>query len=350
MDKIKVLIVDDSAVVRDILSRELAKCSDIEIVGTAMDPYIARDKIVALTPDVIILDIEMPRMDGLTFLGKLMQHHPMPVIILSSLTPAGCEMAIRAFELGATEVMHKPELDVSYKLNEMIILLTDKIKAAAATRYRFTSGAKKQEKKEKTVLEMSSLIKTTDKVIAIGASTGGTEAIREVLPMLPASFPGIVIAQHMPEHFTASFANSLGRQCQMEVKEAADGDTVRPGLVLIARGNYHMLFRRSGARYYVEVKQGPLVCRQRPSVEVLFDSVAKYAGKNAIGVILTGMGNDGAHGLLHMREAGAYTIAQNEETCVVYGMPQEAVKLNAAEKILPLDEISRELVRKISVG
>lgn len=347
--KIKVLIADDSSVVREILSSELSKDPALEIVGTAVDPYVARDKIVMLNPDVLILDVEMPRMDGLTFLGKLMSYYPMPVIILSSLTPAGCEMALKAYELGAMEVMHKPELDVSYKLNEMIILLTDKIKAVYQTKYRFARKKKLEEIKHTKVYQMSSLIKTTDKVVAIGASTGGTEAIRAILPLLPPGFPGVVITQHMPENFTKSFADSLNKICQIEVKEAENNDTVRPGLALIARGNYHMVFKRSGARYYVELKQGPLVCRQRPSVEVLFDSVAKYAGNNAIGVILTGMGNDGATGMLHMKEAGVYTIAQDEESCVVFGMPNEAIKAGGVDKILPLDQIAGELVKKISV-
>ena len=346
---IKVLIVDDSSVVRNILATELAKDKDIEIVGTAIDPYIARDKIVQLNPDVLTLDVEMPRMDGITFLEKLMHYHPMPVIILSSLTPAGCEVALKALELGAIEVMEKPKLDVQQKLNEMITILTDKIKAAYSARYRYILKKEKTAEIERKPLEMSSMLKTTDVVVAIGASTGGTEALRALIPRLPPTFPGVVITQHMPEKFTQSFANSLDQASKMDVKEAADGDTIRPGLVLIARGNYHMLFRRSGARYYVELKQGPLVCRQRPSVEVLFDSVAKYAGRNAIGVILTGMGNDGAVGMLHMKEAGAYTIAQDEASCVVYGMPKEAVKMNSVAKVLPLDDIPEELVKRVTM-
>jgi len=246
--------------------------------------------------------------------------------------------------------MEKPALDVSHKLNEMIILLTDKIKAAAQTKYRFMTRDKQEKKKPRQLTPSTAMIKTTDKVVAIGASTGGTEAIRSIIPVLPPSFPGIVITQHMPEQFTKSFADSLSKQSQMEVREARDGDTVRPGLVLIAKGNYHMLLRRSGARYYVEVKQGPLVCRQRPSVEVLFDSVAKFAGKNALGVILTGMGNDGATGMLHMKEAGAVTIAQDEASCVVFGMPKEAIKSGGAQKILPLDDIAGELIRLVSAG
>lgn len=344
MKRVRLLIVDDSAVVRNILSRELAKDPEIEVIGTAPDPYIARDKIVNLQPDVITLDVEMPRMDGITFLGKLMRHKPMPVIILSSLTPKGCETALTALELGAVDVMQKPELDLSHKLNEMLVMLADKIKEAAQTKYRFTGSKPIVKPAAPTATKMTAMIRTTDKIVAIGASTGGTEAIRQIIPLLPPSFPGTVIVQHMPEKFTKAFADSLNKQSQMEVREAADGDTVRPGLVLIARGNYHMLFRRSGARYYVQLKQGPLVCRQRPAVEVLFESVAKYAGANAIGVMLTGMGNDGAKAMVKMKEAGSFNICQNEESCVVFGMPMEAIKEGAAHKVLPLSAIPRELM------
>ena len=342
---IKVLIVDDSAVVRSILNRELSRIPDIEVVGTAPDPYVAREKIVALKPDVITLDVEMPKMDGITFLEKLMHHFPLPVIILSSLTPKGCETALKALELGAVEVMHKPELDLSYKLQEMILLLVDKIRSAAATKYRFSYRSNKEPKLKPVVVNSSSMLKTTDKILVIGASTGGTEALRYVLPSLPASFPGILVAQHMPENFTNSFSKSLNSICQMEVREAKDNDTIHPGLVLIAPGNYHMLLRRSGARYYVQVKDGPLVCRQRPSVEVLFKSAAKYAGKNCIGLILTGMGNDGAEGMLELKAAGAHTIAQDEKSCVVFGMPKEAIKCGAAVEVVSLEHIPERLVR-----
>jgi two-component system, chemotaxis family, protein-glutamate methylesterase/glutaminase len=346
------MIVDDSAVVRNILTTELAKFPDIEIVGTAPDPYIARDKIVNLQPDVITLDVEMPKMDGITFLGKLMEYHPMPVIILSSLTPMGCETALQALELGAVEVMHKPELNLQQQLRDMIIMLVDKIRAAACTRYRFQDAGQRAQNRQKavrSVIALTAMARTTDRIVAIGASTGGTEAIKDVLVRLPADFPGTVITQHMPENFTKSFSDRLNSLVAMEVREAKDNDTVHPGLALIARGNSHMLLRRSGARYYVEVKDGPLVCRQRPSVEVLFDSVAKYAGKNAVGVILTGMGNDGAQGLLHMRQAGAYTIAQNEESCVVFGMPKEAIKFCPEHKVVALDNIPQELIRYLSL-
>ena len=343
MSKIKVLVVDDSAVVRKILSRELSKAIGIEVVATAADPYIARDKIIRLKPDVITLDVEMPRMDGVTFLGKLMAHRPMPVIVLSSLTPAGCETALRALELGAIDVIQKPELDLSYKLQEMMEVLVDKIRLASEAKYKFAARRKNNTAMQQ-IKPISAMIKTTDKVVAIGASTGGTEALRHIISRLPANFPGIMIAQHMPENFTKSFADSLNKLSQMQVSEACDGDTVRPGQVLIAKGNHHMLLKRSGARYYVLQKQGPLVCRQRPSVEVLFNSVAKYAGSNAVGVILTGMGNDGAEGLLNLKNAGAKTIAQDEQSSVVFGMPKEAIALGAAERVLSLEKIPIAMV------
>lgn len=347
MKKIKVLVVDDSAVVRKILTTELAKDPHIEVVGSATDPYVARDKIVNLRPDVITLDVEMPRMDGITFLEKLMHYFPMPVIILSTLTPAGCETAMRALQLGAVEVMHKPELDLSYKLSEMIVLLIEKIKAADAVKYRFSAKAGEKKETKLVAKPISAMIKTTDKVVAIGASTGGTEALRYILPSLPPTFPGIVVAQHMPENFTRSFAESLDKICRMDVKEAEDNDTVRPGQILIARGNYHMLLRRSGARYYVQLKQGPLVCRQRPAVEVLFNSVAKYAGQNSVGVMLTGMGSDGAKGMLAMKEAGAYNIAQDEESSVVFGMPKEAIKAGGVDLISHLSMIPEEMIKAV---
>ncbi|MCA9409384.1 MAG: chemotaxis response regulator protein-glutamate methylesterase, partial [Candidatus Omnitrophica bacterium] len=291
-------------------------------------------------------DVEMPRMDGITFLEKLMKSHPIPVIILSTLTPAGCETAIRALDLGAIEVIHKPELDLSYKLNEMIEQLADKIEGAALAKnnIKMLSGRKKG----KSLVNASAMIRTTDKVVAIGASTGGTEALREVLPELPANFPGIVLTLHMPANFTKSYANSLNSQCAIEVKEAQDNDTVRPGLCLLAPGNYHMLLHRSGARYFVNVKDGPLIHHQRPAVDILFESVAKYAGSNAIGVILTGMGKDGAAGLLKMKEAGAVTIGQDEDSCVVYGMPKVAFEMGAVERVKHLNDIPGEMVKLVA--
>jgi two-component system chemotaxis response regulator CheB len=346
MNEINVLVVDDSAVVREILTRELNKQHGIKVVATAADPYIAREKIVQYKPDVITLDVEMPRMDGVTFLEKLMQHHPLPVIILSTLTPKGCETAMRALDLGAVEVMHKPELDLSYQLNEMIAMLTEKIRAAAAVKYRF-GGKRQQVTLSPIVRKMASMIRTTHKVVALGASTGGTEALRYVLPCLPEDFPGIVIAQHMPEHFTKQFADNLNSLCKIRVKEAEDGDTVVPGLALIAKGNYHMLLNRSGARYYVELRQGPLVWHQRPAVDILFKSVARYAGSNAVCAIFTGMGSDGASGLAAMKDAGAKTIAQDEESCVVFGMPKEAIKTGKVDVVSALERIPDELIKAV---
>jgi two-component system chemotaxis response regulator CheB len=347
MNTIKLLIVDDSAIIRQILTTELSKYPEIEIVGTAPDPYIARDKIIQLKPDVMTLDIEMPRMDGITFLEKLMKSHPMPVIILSTLTPHGCELALRAFDLGAIEVIHKPELDVSTKLNEMIGQLVDKIKAAALTKGKLNIRPSISSIGVPKPLS-APFLKTTDKVVAIGASTGGTEAIRAILPMLPAHFPGIVIAQHMPANFTRSFADSLDKVCALQVKEAEENDTIRPGLVLLAPGNYHMVVRRSGARYYVTLNQGPMVHHQRPAVDVLFMSVAKYVGANALGVILTGMGKDGADGLLKMKEAGAPTIGQDERSSVVYGMPKVAAELGAVQHVRSLESIPGTIIQLLS--
>jgi two-component system chemotaxis response regulator CheB len=328
-------VVDDSAVVRKVLSEDLKQNDDIEVVGTASNPYIARDKIVSLKPDVITLDIEMPRMDGLTFLSKLMKHHPLPVIIVSSLTPEGSSTALRALELGAVEVFCKPGSE--YSMGTVTKTLADKIRAAAAA--SVSPARYVPQERQSVVSEKSMALYTTKKVLAIGASTGGTEAIKRVLTALPVTTPGTVIVQHMPPHFTTEFAKRLNGLCAMEVKEAEGGEVLRPGLALLAPGNFHLLVYRSGAQYVAQVKEGPAVHYQRPSVDVLFNSVAKYAGFNALGVLLTGMGSDGAAGLKKMREAGAYTIAQDKETCVVYGMPKTAVELDAVEAVLPLDRI-----------
>jgi len=330
---IRVLIVDDSAVVRKVLSEQLARAQDIEVVGTAANPYVARDKIVKLKPDVVTLDVEMPRMDGLTFLARLMKHHPMPVIVVSSLTAAGSEAAVRALQLGAVEVMCKP--GPAYSVGDVATHLIDRIRAAAHVRPR----AATTDRSAPVGAGVLGSIRTTDKVLAIGASTGGTEAIKRVLSALPAQTPGTVIAQHMPAQFTRAFAQRLNDHSAMEVREAQGGEILRPGLALVAPGNYHLLVSRNGAQYVASVKDGPAVFHQRPSVEVLFNAVAKHAGVNAVGVLLTGMGADGAKGLRTLREAGAHTIAQDEATCVVYGMPKEAVKLGAAEAVLPLDRI-----------
>jgi two-component system, chemotaxis family, protein-glutamate methylesterase/glutaminase len=337
---IKVLIVDDSAVVRNIMSAELAKTPGIEVVGTAMDPFVARDKIVRLKPDVITLDIEMPRMDGLTFLRKLMRYYPLPVIVVSSLAPEGGDVALEALEIGAFDVISKP--GAAYTVGDLSSQLGEMIKTAAkADMRKVISGNGKST--DEPVVRLS-MTRTTEKVVAIGASTGGTEAIKAVLEKYPENAPGTVIVQHMPEQFTRSFAQRLNNLCAAEVRESVDGDTVLPGLVLIAPGNKHMLLKRSGAQYYVRIKDGPFVHHQRPSVDVLFHSVAEYAGRNAVGVLLTGMGVDGAKSLKSMLEAGAGTIAQDEKTCVVYGMPKAAVDMGAAQHVLPLEKITEKII------
>ncbi|HWC98207.1 MAG TPA: chemotaxis response regulator protein-glutamate methylesterase [Candidatus Sulfopaludibacter sp.] len=337
--KTRVLIVDDSAIVRKILADALAGEPDLEVVGSAPDPYIARDKILALLPDVLTLDIEMPRMDGLTFLKKLMHFHPMPVVVISSLAQPSCRIALEALEIGAVEVMAKP--GGPYSVGELRKSLADKVRAAANSRVRAPApvlpaavGARFGNQPPPS----------PDSIIAIGASTGGTEAIAAVLKGLPASSPGIVITQHIPAEFSRAFAGRLNDICAIDVKEAVDGDLVRPGLALVAPGDLHMLLRKSGGRYSVNVKTGPRVCYQRPSVDVLFSSVAEAAGASATGVILTGMGSDGAQGMLKMRQTGAYTIAQNEATCVVFGMPRQAIALSAVDQVLPLQGITAALV------
>jgi two-component system chemotaxis response regulator CheB len=341
--RIRVLIVDDSAIVRRILSEALSGESDIEVVGTAPDPYVARDKILALQPDVLTLDIEMPRMDGLTFLKKLMHFHPMPAIIISSLAQPSCLAALQALEFGAVEVLAKP--GGPYSVGELRQSLAQKVRAAAAARISLPepAGASRVAKPSPPA-RLAAPVLPPGTVLAIGASTGGTEAIAAVLTRLPQSCPGIVITQHIPAQFSRAFANRLNGLCAMDVKEAEDGDTLRSGLALVAPGDFHMLLRHSGGRYYVSVKTGPRVCYQRPSVDVLFSSVAEAAGAEAVGVLLTGMGNDGAQGLLRMRQGGARTMAQNEATCVVYGMPREAVALGAAAQVLPLGAIAEAML------
>ena len=331
------LVVDDSAVVRQVLSSELGHDPGIEVVGTATDPYAARDKIVALDPDVLTLDLEMPRMDGITFLRRLMRYHPMPVVVVSSLSAQGSDNAIDALAAGAVDVVSKP--GPAYSVGEMAADLAERIKIAAAAnvgRARWDEGASRAN---------PPLLKTTTtKIVAIGASTGGTQALAHVLHAMPSNGPAVLIVQHMPEGFTRSFAERLDDECALEVREAQDGDAVVPGRALVAPGNKHMLLRRSGATYRVEIKDGPVVSRHRPSVDVLFTSVAQAAGDNAVGVILTGMGDDGAKGLLEMRQCGSTTIAQDEATSVVWGMPGEAVALGAASEVLPIDAIAGRAV------
>ncbi len=339
--KIKVLVVDDSAVVRKVFSEQLSRQEGIQVIGTAPDPYVAREKIVTLKPDVITLDIEMPRMDGITFLRKLMKHFPLPVIIVSSLTTKGSKLAMEALSLGALEVISKPS--AAYSVGDMSVQLAEKIRAVyGAKLIQPTSDTAKM--RTPVVTASKALAETTNKIIAIGASTGGTEAIKNVLTRMPVNAPGIVVVQHMPAQFTASFAQRLNELCQMRVKEAQNGDTVTNGEVLIAPGNYHMLLKRSGSRYYVDVKKGPLVHYQRPAVDVLFKTVARYAGANAVGIILTGMGKDGAAGMLDMKNAGAVNIAQDERSSVVFGMPKEAINLGAVDHVQDIHRIAEKTV------
>lgn len=340
---VRVLIVDDSAIVRKVLSQQLSQHRGIEVVGTAPDPYIARDKIVALEPDVLTLDVEMPRMDGITFLRKLMKYHPMPVIILSSLTPKGGKTAMEALAAGAVEVVSKP--GPAYSVGEACNDLVQKIEAASRARIKQIAA----ETPAQPVPATLHMAETTNKIFAIGASTGGVQALSCVLPSLPSNAPGTLVVQHMPGNFTKSFAERLNNECAVHVKEAQDGDHVIPGTVLIAPGGLHMLLQRSGASYYVTIKDGPSVCHQKPSVEVLFNSVAKYAGANAVGAILTGMGNDGAGGLLNMRENGAFTIAQDEASSIVFGMPKEAIECGAAQKVVPLRQVAKTMIDAIRI-
>jgi two-component system chemotaxis response regulator CheB len=336
---IRVLIVDDSALVRKVLTIELSKCRDIEVVGSAVDPYVARDKIVRLRPDVVTLDLEMPRMNGLAFLAKLMKYYPLPVVVVSSLTPKNSEAAIRALELGAVEVICKP--GSASRTTEISHQLIHAVRAAASAQI-----AKQQRTLETSATSSATNsfhFQTANKVLAIGASTGGTQAIQSVLRDLPPTSPGTLIVQHMPEQFTASFAQRLNQICQMEVREARDNDPVGTGVVLVAPGNRHMLLQQSGGRYLVRIKTGPAINHHRPSVDVLFQSVARSAGTSAIGVLLTGMGADGAKGLLAMHEKGAYTLAQDEQTCVVFGMPREAIRLGAVDDIVPIQHIPRAI-------
>ena len=331
---IRVLVVDDSAVIRQVLTAELSRHPGIIVIGSAPDPFAARDILVRESPDVMTLDIEMPRMDGVTFLRKIMAVRPIPTVVVSSLAPAGSEQAIAALAAGAVEVLCKP--DSSYELHRMAVDLCAAVERAARSRVEVRTGV--------PVARLSPT-RSTSQVVAIGASTGGVAALETVLTAMPQNAPGMVIVQHMPEKFTANFAERLNQLCQITVKEAADGDSVIRGQALIAPGNRHTLLKRSGARYFVEVRDGPLVCRHRPSVDVLFRSTARYAGRNAIGIIMTGMGDDGARGLLEMKEAGAITLAQDEASCVVFGMPAEAIKLGGVDRIISLQKIAPEMVR-----
>ncbi len=356
--KLRVLVVDDSAVVRQTLADILESDPDIEVIGTASDPFVAARRIQQEVPDVITLDVEMPRMDGITFLRRIMAQRPMPVVMCSSLVEERSETLIQALEAGAVDIILKPRVDTKQALHEARTRICDVVKAAGKARPRVRSGgaaepaAMRAPTAKLTADAMlppprpgHAMARTTEMVICIGASTGGTESLRVVLEALPPAAPGIVIVQHMPEKFTAAFARRLDSLCQVEVREAADGDSVRRGRVLIAPGDKHVMLQRSGARYHVAVKDGPLVSRHRPSVDVLFRSAAQHAGANAVGIIMTGMGDDGARGLGEMKAAGAFTVAQDEATSVVFGMPKEAIARGCVDRILPLDLLAAEIVR-----
>ena len=381
MSKVRVLIIDDSAVVRQTLTKILDSDPDIKVVGAAQDPYVAVEKLKTIVPDVITLDVEMPRMDGVTFLRKLMSQHPIPVVMCSSLTMEGSDTALKALEYGAVDVITKPRMGTKAFLEESRIRICDAVKAAAMAkltkfvsrrtqtpphgegvrhsentpkkRSRFSAATKPGYKVQPKLTadamlaapDSRAMLQTTEKVVMVGASTGGTEALRIFLEALPADAPGMVIVQHMPENFTSAFANRLDSLCRVTVKEASNEDSVVRGRVLIAPGNKHTLLKRSGARYLVSVKEGPLVSRHRPSVDVLFRSAARYAGKNVVGVIMTGMGDDGARGMLEMKQAGATNIAQDENSCIVFGMPKEAIKQGGVDIIKPLDKIAVEVIR-----
>jgi two-component system, chemotaxis family, protein-glutamate methylesterase/glutaminase len=344
--KVRALIIDDSAVVRRTMQDILGSDPDIEVIGTAADPFIAADRMLETIPDVITLDVEMPRMDGLTFLKKLMSQHPIPVVMCSSLTDRGSETALRALEYGAVEIITKPRLGTRQFLEESRVSICDVVKAAAGanvSRLMRTHTTVQPKLSADVILEKPAnhaMIQTTEKVIVVGASTGGTEALRVLLEAMPGDSPGIVIVQHMPEKFTEAFAQRMDSLCRISVTEGQDNERVIRGKAIIAPGNKHMLLKRSGARYYVEIKEGPLVSRHRPSVDVLFRSAARYAGKNAVGIIMTGMGDDGAKGMLEMKQAGAYNLAQDEATSVVFGMPKKAIENGAVDRVAPLERLA----------
>jgi len=343
----KVLIVDDSSLMRQLLTNILSSDKELEVVGTAADPFAAREKIKALNPDVLTLDIEMPRMDGLTFLERLMRGHPMPVVMISTLTSKGAEVTLRALSLGAVDFIAKPKVDVSSGTVEQAEEILSKVKNAARAKIRKASGVAAA---PPALLETKVQFSATHKVVAVGSSTGGTEALKDLLSPLPADFPGIVIVQHMPEAFTRPFSERLNSMCRIRVQEAKDKDRILPGLALLAPGGHHMAVMRKGMEYGVRVYRGERVNRHLPSVDVLFSSCARELGKNCVGVILTGMGNDGAHGMLEMKQAGAYNIAQDEASSVVFGMPREAIALNATDDVISLNRIPQALLQRLSMA
>lgn len=347
---IKILVVDDSKLVRQALIDGFSQDEELEVVGEANDPYEAVSILRNVVPDVITLDIEMPKMNGITFLKKLMQQHPIPVVIISTLSQRGTKIAIKALEYGAVEVLAKPKINTESELLKHSRILCGIIKSAASANVNKLLITKEVETTIESIqrpVVNAGQLNYSKKVIAIGASTGGTVALKNILKKLPADCPGIVVVQHMPELFTRQFAERLDGECTMHVKEAKDGDPVLDGQVLIAQGNHHMMLRKIGNNYIVEVLRGPLVNRHMPSVDVLFKSVAKYAGKHAVGVIMTGMGRDGAEGMLQMKNAGAHTIAQDESSCIVFGMPKEAIKLNAVDEVVHMDEISASIMEAV---
>ncbi|PWB58294.1 MAG: chemotaxis response regulator protein-glutamate methylesterase [Nitrosomonadales bacterium] len=354
MAKIKVLIVDDSALIRNLLKEIINSQPDMEVAGAAPDPLVARELIKQLNPDVLTLDVEMPKMDGLNFLEKLMRLRPMPVVMISSLTERGSDITFRALELGAVDFLTKPKMDISHGLEGYSDDITDKIRAASRAKIRKAAPAAHgamiapRLSADAVLPSLSNPIASTEKLIILGASTGGTEAIKEFLIKLPPDCPGILIAQHMPEAFTLSFANRLDSLCKISVKEAQNGDRVLPGHAYIAPGHSHLLLKRSGANYVCELNQGPPVNRHRPSVDVLFRSAANCAGKNVIGVILTGMGKDGAAGMLEMKRAGAYNFAQDEASCVVFGMPKEAIAAGGVDEVVPLQEMAPRVMKYLA--
>jgi len=350
MKKIRVLIVDDSALIRKILTEIINSQRDMEAIGAAPDPLVAREMIRALNPDVLTLDVEMPKMDGIDFLEKLMRLRPMPVVMVSTLTEKGSEVTFRALELGAVDFVSKPKIDIASGMKEYSNEITDKIRAAMAAKIRqHVPIAVAPENNADVVLPaVANRVASTEKLIIVGASTGGTEAIKDFMIQLPPDCPGILIAQHMPEAFTKSFAERLDRLCRITVIEAKGGERVLPGHAFLAPGHSHLLLKRSGANYMTELSQGEPVNRHRPSVDVLFRSVANYVGKNAIGVILTGMGKDGAAGMLEMHQAGAYNFAQDEASCVVFGMPKEAIALGGVDEVVPLQDMAKHVLAKIS--
>ncbi len=336
--KVRVLVVDDSAVIRELFRRELSRDPEIDVIDTAVDAYDARDKIVNLKPDVVTLDIEMPRMDGITFLKKLMRHYPLPVIVVSSLSERGGAKAVEALSAGGIDVICKPSMD--FRFSDLSATLIQKIKAASQASIQLMP---KDLRATPKITPLRTMRGSRKKIVAIGASTGGPPAILKIIRNMPADAPGVVVVQHMPPKFTNSFAKNLNRKCEMEVKEARDGDVVERGKVLIAPGNYHMLLRRHASSWAVRINDGPRVRREKPSVDILFKSVAKHGGRDAIGVLLTGMGNDGAEGLLEIRKAGGSTIAQDAASCVIYGMPKEAIAAGGAKFVTSLNRIARQI-------